>query len=429
MIELRKHAVITIILLIILLSTTLTIKTRSENPVTTTYPEATYTVSETSTYTRLNTPTITVLLYSDGSIKVSIHNNWSDPLPQGFLSYKEIEFYDDHVTYNYEFKSPSWDVGNNNKFSYTASGKTMNGVFRGHMVITYINETSNLHVNVDYIIRDLNDSAMALEANLTMNGTKNMINQTLNTIQDIGSGLSGIKVENIKINKQENNVQVIIESIIHAGNGITFYTSSSFILPAILGEAIPISPNLIDKVTNMHTEAIITNSTITMKQSGEYKVGYKEFLSSIVDTLNKSHNENDSGSEDMAKLLNSLINNFETFNGEKFIYIMNSTGQEIILPKMRKMDTRDPLETLTALRDVVLQIVPKDVEQEFLNTTIKLEPGDSNIKSITPNVVKLSDLGKVEVDIASSNKYLGVASAIAIIAIIATAIIILEKNA
>ncbi|MCE4618784.1 MAG: hypothetical protein F7C37_05000 [Desulfurococcales archaeon] len=130
----------------------------------------------------------------------------------------------------------------------------------------------------------------------------------------------------------------------------------------------------------------------------------------------------------MAKLLSSLINNFETFNGEKFIYTMNSTGQEIILPKIRKTDSKDPLETLTALRDVVLEVIPEDEKQEFLNTTIKLEPGDSNIKSITPDVVKLSDLDKVEVDIASSNKYLGVASATAIFAIIIIAVIIQKRS-
>ncbi len=428
MVKSGKHVAVTIILLIIILSTALTINTHAENSVTTTYPEVTYTVSETTTYTSSNTPKITVLMYSDGSIKVKIHVNWSNPLPQGFHSQKEIEFYDDHVIYNYEFESPNWEVGNNDKFSYIASGKSVNDAFHGNMIITYINATSKSQVNVDYIVRALNDSAMISNVNITIDGSQKMIDEILNTIRDINKTSNGITIKNIDINKLGGKLQLKMQVIISVADAITIYNSESFILPPILGEAIPTSPDLLDKVVSVHVEANITNLTFTMKQSGEYKVGYKEFLNSIVDTLNKSQDESASGSGDMAKLLSSLIDNFETFNGEKFIYTMNSTGQEIILPKIRKTDSKDPLETLTALRDVVLEVIPEDEKQEFLNTTIQLEPGESNIKSIMPDVVKLSDLDKVEVEIASSNKYLGVASATAIFAIIIIAVIIMKRS-
>ncbi|MEB3756038.1 MAG: hypothetical protein GSR79_04180, partial [Desulfurococcales archaeon] len=179
---------------------------------------------------------------------------------------------------------------------------------------------------------------------------------------------------------------------------------------------------------------ISSTGSMESKQRVVYMGGYKDHLKAYVKQVRYlSHLQEAQGmqsnnsTEPLLQTIEQLADKFEVKEGSSFTQVITPQATTITTPLIREKGVTDPIETLVALRDILLSMA-KTGQADFnttqvLNQKITLQPGDQNIKKIQPNQTILGNLEQVKInpETPRNNTLIigGITAAIAAIIIIA----------
>jgi hypothetical protein len=155
----------------------------------------------------------------------------------------------------------------------------------------------------------------------------------------------------------------------------------------------------------------ISPSGLNATQHIVYKGGFTEHLRTFTEGVKRSYQQQAAlygnstlspGQKALIEGLQQLANNFEVKSGTSYTQLMTPTANIITTPLVREKGTKDPIETLVGLRNVLLKLSQSSSagfnRTQVLNQEITLKPGDPGISRIQPNQTILGNLENVKVN-------------------------------
>jgi len=154
---------------------------------------------------------------------------------------------------------------------------------------------------------------------------------------------------------------------------------------------------------------ISSTGSMKSKQHVVYIGGYTDHLKAYVkqmrylSQLQQAQGMQSSNStESLLQTIEQLADNFEVKEGSSFTQIITPQANTITTPLIREKGVTDPVETLVALRNILLSMAKTGQAgfntTQVLNQQITLQPGDQNIKKIQPNQTILGNLEQVKIN-------------------------------
>ena len=402
---------------------------------TPTYPQAqlvSTTASPRVTELQSGKPVITVILYSDGWVKINATEQFNSTTTRGvttvsdtmvkFLKNKTIIKSYEKISLQETIPTPLPGQSNTNTtIKVKVDGKRESGALRGSFH-AYVNvDPYNLEASgVFAVISQGNETIV--DSNVTIKGSNATLAKITGYLRELNSTrIPGLSVERLVVNRKEDTMSVSVRVMLEPSGftGVTGMAPLPMIAIAKSGIfGLTVGVGVADEI---HYRYVMKPGMYESNSTTVLHVGFNKLAKMYADFIVKVDRAyNISGGENVSSLLSKLGEDYEVEEGGVLRLIVTNNMMLASTPKIRKVGATNPLDTLKSLADLIASNLPSDEKKDFLNTTVHLKPGDNGIKKIEPDTIKIKDLDSVRVETATSSKTVTLAAA-AIIAVIIVA--------
>ena len=410
---------------------------------TTTYGQAqpvSMTVSPTVKKLQSEKPVITVILYSNGWVKINATERFNTTSTGSITTIYDtmVKFLKNKtIIKSYEKLSSPEAVPTpipgqshtNTTVKVRVDGKRENGALRGNFH-AYVNAYSyNFKATGVFAIKS-QDNETIIDTNATIKGSNATLAKIVGYLEVLNSTtIPGLSVERLVVDRNGDTMSLSVR-IRYQQSGFTGVTGlgpgAAISFSEMIAIGFTVSIGVADEIHYnyvMKPGMYESNSTIVLH------VGFNKLAKMYADYMIKVERAYNITSENsITSLLYKLGDEYEVEEGGVLHLVATSNMMLASTPKIRKIGTTDPLETLKSLADLIASNLPGDEKNDFLNTTIHLKPGDKGIKKIEPDTVKIKDLDKVKVETATSSKTVTLAATAVIAVIILAAAVALARR-
>jgi len=385
-------------------------------------------------------PVITVILYSNGWVKINATERFNTTNTGGItiISHAMVKFLKNKtIIKSYEKLSlpesiptplPGQPSGNTS-IKVKVDGKRENGALRGSFYV-YVNMYPyNLEASGVFAIKT-QDNDTIIDSNATIKGSSTTLARITSSLKELNSTTTpGLSIERLAIKRNGNTISLSIrvklgQSAFTDITGMAPLTAVAIAKSGIFGLTMGIG--VVDEI---HFTYVMKPGMYESNSTSVLHVGFNKLAKLYADYVVKIDRAyNITGGENVSTLLNKLGDEYEVEDGGVFRLVAANNVMLASTPKIRKVGATNPLETLKSLADLIASNLPSDERKDFLNTTIHLKPGDKGIKKIEPDTVKIKDLDKVKVETATSSKAVTLAATAVIAVIIVVAAVALARR-